>query len=71
MQGLHTDALRSTRGREGAGGVYVLILAAAGDNVFDQLRAALEERYYRPLDLEPDVERWHPVDAAGALPPPG
>ena len=49
------------------GGGYVLILAEAGDAAFEAVRAALETQYYAPLGLEPDVERWQPVDAAGAL----
>src|SRR5262249_26259371 len=49
------------------GGGYVLILADAGDEPLAAVRDALETGYYRPLGLEPDVEPWQPVDAAGRV----
>lgn len=47
------------------GGGYILVLAEAGDASFAAVRERLEREYYAPNNLEPDVEPWHPVDAAG------
>jgi N-acetylgalactosamine kinase len=49
------------------GGGYVLILAEGGDQALASVRSSLETEYYLPLNLEPDVERWQPTDAAGQI----
>lgn len=68
---LSVDAVRGAGLMGAGGGGCVLILVEDEGDALAALRRELDRQYYTPLAIEPQVERWHPVDAAGPLPVPG